>query len=102
MSRHDGHKWSAEVSQHSDALDLREDVFTLDDPKAIAASLKRSAEASHRRKAEPFRSAMSMLTFYVNRAGENLPAKRRRTLEAAKSELRALYGKKEPTRRRHP
>ena len=96
------HGWSAEVTEHSDALDLRADVFTLDDPKAIAASLKRSAEASHRRKAEPFRSAMSMLTFYINRAGDNLPAERRRTLEAAKRELRGLFGRAEPSKRRHP
>jgi hypothetical protein len=99
---HPAHKWSAGVTEHSDALDLRHDVFKLDDPKAIAASLKRSAEASHRRKAEPFRSAMSMLTFYINRAGDNLPAERRRTLEAAKSELRALFGRGDPANRRHP
>src|SRR5262245_36408625 len=66
-------KWSAEVTEHSDALDLEEHVFEQDDPKAIALSLKRSAEKSRRRKTEPFRSAMSMLTFYINRAGSNLP-----------------------------
>jgi hypothetical protein len=85
--------WSANVTEHSDALDLQKDVFTLHDPKKIAQSLKRSAEQSHRRKAEPFRSAMSMLTFYINRAGENLPAQQRKTLEAAKDELRAAFGK---------
>jgi len=88
-------KWSAEVTEHSDALDLEEHVFQSDDPKKIAASLKRSAERSKRRKAEPFRSAMSMLTFYVNRAGKNLPEERKRTLEKAKEELRRLFGKDE-------
>jgi hypothetical protein len=87
------HRWSGEVTEHSDALDLKKDVFTLDDPHAIAASLKRSAEASHRRKSSPYRSAMSMLTFYINRAGENLDPGQRRTLEAAKGELRALFGR---------
>jgi hypothetical protein len=87
----DDHRWSAKATRTSNALDLDRDVFTLDDPKAIARSLKRSAEASHRRKAEPYRSAMSMLTFYINRAGANLPEKQRRTLEAAKDELRALF-----------
>jgi len=86
-------KWSQEVTEHSNALDLQPDVFTLDDPKAIARSLKRSAEASHRRKSSPFRSAMSMLTFYINRAGSGLGKERKRTLEHAKEELRALYGK---------
>jgi hypothetical protein len=100
--RRQTHGWSAEVTEHSDALDLQPDVFKAGDPKAIAASLKRSAEASHRRKAEPFRSAMSMLTFYINRAGDNLSAERRRTLEAAKSELRALFGRLEPAKRRRP
>ena len=85
--------WSAEVTEHSDALDLEEGVFEQHDPKAIAQSLKRSAEASHRRKAEPFRSAMSMLTFYINRAGSNLDAKQKEVLERAKDELRALYGR---------
>ena len=71
----------------------KRDVFKLDDPKKIAASLKRSAERSHRRKSAPYRSAMSMLTFYVNRAGHNLPAKRKRMLERAKDELRKAFGK---------
>ena len=86
-------KWSGEVTQHSDALDLEEDIFKSDDPVRIAASLKRSAEGSSRRKAEPYRSAMSMLTFYINRAGKNLPEKRRRGLEKAKSELRRQFGR---------
>ena len=85
--------WSREVTEHSDALDLEQDVFTKDSPRAIAESLKRSADRSHRRKSDPFRSAMSMLTFYVNRAGKNLPKARRDKLEAAKEELRRLYGK---------
>jgi hypothetical protein len=86
-------KWSAEVTEHSNALDLQKDVFKLDSPKAIALSLKRSAEHSHRRKADPYRSAMSMLSFYINRAGDNLPAERRKTLEAAKGELRQAFGR---------
>ncbi len=86
-------KWSQDVTEHSDALDLEKDVFSQSDPKKIAASLKRSAEHSRRRKAEPYRSAMSMLTFYINRAGKSLPAKQKRTLEAAKDELRAQFGR---------
>jgi hypothetical protein len=86
-------RWSGEVTERSDALDLRPHVFESDDPKAIARSLKRSAEASRRRKAEPFRSAMSMLTFYINRAGKNLDASHRRVLEAAKNELRTAFGR---------
>lgn len=86
-------KWSAEVTEHSDALDLEKNVFEQDDPKKIAVSLKRSAERSERRKAEPYRSAMSMLTFYINRAGKNLPARRKKTLEKAKGELRHLFGR---------
>lgn len=88
-----GARWSAEVTEHSDALDLEAGVFELDDPKAIARSLKRSAEASHRRKSEPYRSAMSMLTFYINRAGHNLPADRKKVLEDAKDELRKAFGR---------
>ena len=84
-------RWSQRVTEGSDALDLTEGVFERDDPKSIARSLKRSAERSRRRKAEPYRSAMSMLTFYINRAGKQLPARRRKTLEAAKDELRALF-----------
>jgi hypothetical protein len=86
-------KWSQEVTEHSRALELEADVFTLDDPKEIAASLKRSAEQSRRRKSEPYRSAMSMLSFYINRAGVNLPARRRRILERAKDELRKAFGR---------
>jgi succinoglycan biosynthesis protein ExoA len=86
-------KWSAEVTAHSDALDLEDHVFESEDPKHIAASLKRSAEESHRRKAEPFRSAMSMLTFYINRAGSKLPDDRRKVLDAAKVELRRAFGR---------
>jgi hypothetical protein len=84
-------RWSQHVTETSDALNLEPDVFTLDDPAEIARSLSESAEKSTRRKAEPFRSAMSMLTFYINRAGKNLPAKRKRALEAAKDELRRLF-----------
>ena len=86
-----GKKWSQDVTEHSDALDLERDVFTLHDPKKIAASLKRSAEHSHRRKSSPFRSAMSMLTLYINRAGKDLDPKQKRVLDQAKGELRALY-----------
>jgi hypothetical protein len=89
--RHHEHKWSAEVTEHSDALDLKEDIFKSSDPKKIAKSLKESAEKSDRRKAQPYRSAMSMLTFYINRAGKNLSPEEHKTLEAAKSELRALF-----------
>jgi putative cell wall-binding protein len=86
-------KWSQDVTEHSDALDLEKDVFTRDDPKSIAQSLKRSAEHSHRRKGTSFQSAMSMLTFYINRAGHDLSAKQKRVLEEAKDELRAAFGK---------
>lgn len=86
-------KWSAKVTGESNALDLDEGVFTWKDPKRIARSLKRSAEASTRRKAPPFRSAMSMLVFYINRAGKNLDDGQRQILEQAKEELRKLYGK---------
>jgi hypothetical protein len=88
-----GRRWSQAVTEHSDALTLDERVFTKSDPKAIAASLKRSAERSRRRKADPFRSALSMLTFYINRAGKNLPASRKRTLMRAKDELRKQFGR---------
>ncbi|GAA0302357.1 DUF3175 domain-containing protein [Sphingomonas oligophenolica] len=86
-------KWSQDVTEHSDALDLERVVFTWDDPKRIAASLKRSAEHSHRRKGTPFQSAMSMLTFYINRAGHGLDAKQKKILEKAKDELRVAFGK---------
>lgn len=83
--------WSKEVTERSNALDLEPEVFTLDDPKAIARSLRRSAERSQRRKSSPYRSAMSMLTFYINRSGKNLPKKQLRVLEAAKDALRAEF-----------
>ena len=82
------------MTNESDALDLQQGVFKLTSPKKIAASLKRSAEHSKRRKANPYRSALSMLTFYLNRAGRNLPASRRKVLDRAKEELRAQFGKK--------
>jgi hypothetical protein len=88
-----GGLWSRRVTETSDALDLEPGVFTLADPREIALSLKRSAERSRRRKADPFRSAMSMLNFYINRAGSRLPRERRLCLDAAKDELRALFGR---------
>lgn len=90
-------RWSQKVTETSHALDLEPGVFSLHDPREIARSLQRSAERSRGRKTGPFQSAMSMLNFYVNRAGRKLPAERRRCLEAAKDELRALYGR--PRRR---
>jgi hypothetical protein len=87
-------KWSQDVTEHSNALDLEKDVFTKHDPKAVARSLKRSAEHSHRRKSSPYRSAMSMLTFYINRAGKDLDPKQRKVLEDAKDELRKDFGRK--------
>lgn len=86
-------KWSAKATRESDALDLEEGVFTWKDPKKIALSLKHSADISKRRKATPFRSAMSMLVFYINRAGKNLDASQENILQQAKDELRKLYGK---------
>ena len=86
-------RWSHEVTTHSNALDLDEGVFSLDSAKGIAASLKRSAERSKRRKASPFQSAMSMLNFYINRAGKNLPARRKSILNRAKEELREAFGR---------
>ncbi|MGH8241476.1 MAG: DUF3175 domain-containing protein [Steroidobacteraceae bacterium] len=86
-------RWSQRVTQTSDALTLDRGVFARGDPRSIARSLKRSAERSRRRKAGAYASAMSMLTFYINRAGRQLPASRKRKLMAAKQELRALYGK---------
>ncbi len=85
--------WSQKVTESSDALDLERGVFSLENPREIARSLKRSAEDSSRRKSDPYRSAMSMLTFYINRAGNKLAPEQRERLEAAKDELRALYGK---------
>ena len=86
--------WSEKVTKTSFALDLEEGVFTWDDPKKIAMSLKYSAEVSTRRKAKPFQSAMSMLNFYINRAGKNLKPEREKTLEQAKTELRNIFKKK--------
>jgi len=90
-------RWSRRVTENSDALDLERRVFAKEDPRAIARSLKRSAERSRRRKSNSYRSAMSMLTFYINRAGRKLPKTRLAKLEKAKNELRELYGK--PRRR---
>ena len=86
-------RWSARVTRQSNALDLDRDVFTWKDPHKIALSLKRSAEHSHRRKSDPYRSAMSMLTFYINRAGDNLGTRQKHVLERAKDELREVFGK---------
>ena len=86
--------WSAKVTRESHALVLEEGIFTWKDPRKIARSLKKSADTSKHRKAEPFRSAMSMLVFYINRAGKNLDDNQRHVLELAKEELRRLYGKK--------
>ena len=88
-----GRKWSARVTRESHALALDKGVFTKRSPREIARSLKRSAEHSRQRKSSPLRSALSMLTFYINRAGRKLPARRRKTLEAAKDELRTLFKK---------
>jgi hypothetical protein len=87
------HRWSARVMRTSNALDLEKGVFTGSDPKKIAASLKRSASRSKRRKANPYRSALSMLTFHINRSGRSLPASRKRVLERAKAELKHQFGR---------
>ena len=92
-------KWSARVTERSDAMTLEDSVFKQRSPTAIAQSLKHSAERSHRRKSPPFRSAMSMLNFYINRAGKNLSASRLRTLERAKDKLREAFGR--PPRTAH-
>jgi Protein of unknown function (DUF3175) len=86
-------RWSAQVTKRSDALDLESDVFKGKDAHRIALSLKRSAERSKRRKGTPYQSAMSMLNFYINRAGKNLPEKQKRILERAKDELRDVFGR---------
>src|SRR5213076_3527945 len=86
-------RWSARVTTHSNALDLEPKVFRSRSPRKIALSLKRSAEHSKRRKARPYQSAMSMLNFYINRAGKNLPKNRKQTLERAKDELRDVFGR---------
>lgn len=89
-----GRKWSADVTKHSNALDLKKGVFTLDDPKKIARSLEKSAEDSDRKKGSAHQSAMSMLNFYMNRAGKNLPAGKKKTLTKAKEELKDMGNKK--------
>jgi hypothetical protein len=86
-------KWSGDVTRKSNALDLEECVFTWKDPKRIALSLKKSAEDSDRRKAGPYQSAISMLNFYINRAGKSLPESQRMILEQAKIELRRAFGR---------
>ncbi|HVW16130.1 MAG TPA: DUF3175 domain-containing protein [Mucilaginibacter sp.] len=93
--RSTGRKWSAKVTKESDALDLEQNIFKSGDPDKIAASLKHSAEESHRRKGSPFQSAMSMLNFYENRAGRNLSRRQRAPLEKAKNRLRKLFGRPE-------
>ena len=92
-TRQGSNRWSAEVTRHSNALDLEPGVFTWKDPARIAASLERSAATSRRRKAGPYRSALSMLTFYINRAGKTLPKTQRGRLERAKQELKRQFGK---------
>jgi hypothetical protein len=91
--RNNTRRWSGRVTRESHALRLRHGVFTLNDPRKIAASLKRSAERSTTRKADPYRSALSMITFYINRAGRNLPASRRKVLAGAKGELKKAFHK---------
>jgi len=93
MSKAKRNKWSQHVTESSDALDLEQGVFTWKDPKRIAASLQHSAEQSTRRKGTPLQSAMSMLNFYINRAGSKIDASQRETLERAKDELRILNGR---------
>ncbi|MBX3616405.1 DUF3175 domain-containing protein [Nitrosomonas sp.] len=93
MSQDHQSDWSREITETSNALDLDPGVFTWNDPRRIALSLKHSADSSERRKAEPFASAMSMLNFYINRAGKRLPVAQRKVLERTKDELRLLYGK---------
>jgi putative cell wall-binding protein len=88
-------KWSQDVTENSDAMDLKEGVFRSQDPKKIADSLKRSAETSHRRKASPFQSAMSMLNLYINRAGNQLSKRQKTVLEEAKDELRKDFHREE-------
>jgi hypothetical protein len=93
VTRRRTQRWSQRVTETSNALTLDAGVFRRPDPRSIARSLKRSADRSRRRKTDPFRSAMSMLTFYINRAGKNLDASHRRVLEAAKNELRTAFGR---------
>jgi hypothetical protein len=101
VRRRSSRRWSKRVTRTSDALDLDRGVFTSKDPRRIAGSLKRSATRSRRRKADPFRSALSMLTFYLNRAGRKLPAERRRTLQRAKGELRKMFDRDQSSVRGH-
>jgi len=91
-------RWSRHVMETSNALDLEANIFTSASARRIAASLKRSAESSRRRKGTPFQSAMSMLNFYINRAGHNLPERQKRVLTNAKAELRRLFGKQQPAK----
>jgi|SRR5580698_6023627 hypothetical protein len=95
MAAKSASRWSDKVAQNSDALDLEKDVFKSNNPDAIAKSLKRSAETSDRRKTSPYRSAMSMLTFYINRAGKNLSEPRRRIMQRAKTSLRKIFHRNE-------
>ena len=95
MVKNSKKNWSRRVTKTSHALDLEPGVFTLEDPKEIALSLKRSALRSKRRRVDPYRSAMSMLNFYINRAGRKLPLQRRKVLELAKNELRLVFGRPE-------
>ena len=97
MATKKGKRWSQRVTEKSNALDLEKGLFAKDDPRAIARSLKRSADRSRRRKSDPFRSAMSMLTFYMNRAGKQLSQSKLKRLQAAKDELRELYGRPSKT-----
>ena len=96
MAKRTVNRWSKQVTETSNALDLDPGVFSREDPRSIARSLKRSADRSRRRKSDPFRSAMSMLTFYINRTGKNLPKADRDRLEKAKGELRKAFGKNDP------
>jgi len=93
MVRNKVTRWSQKVTETSNALDLEPGIFSWDDPVKIARSLKHSADSSQRRKTTPLASAMSMLNFYINRAGKKLPSEQKQILEKAKDELRALYGK---------
>jgi hypothetical protein len=88
-------KWSKNVTEHSNAMDLEKDIFKSKNPKKIASSVKKSAEKSKRKKAGPFQSAMSMINFYENRGGKNLPASQKKVLDNSKDELRKLYGRDE-------
>ena len=101
MAKASKRRWSARVMRTSNALDLEHGVFTKRSPRAVALSLKRSAEHSKRRKSAPFRSAMSMLNFHINRAGRGMSRSQRQVLERAKGELRGLYGRRPHARKTH-